>query len=561
MKMMKHFFQKYRWQLSFAVVIIIAIATRFYQLGQVPTSLYWDEAAMLVDAKTVSQTGADMHGRSWYQLLYPSYGDYKLPVYIWLASVSVKLFGVTEWALRLPSALAGLGTVIMGGLIARQLFNERRTQLMTMLVLALSPWAMMFSRTAFEGHVAQLWFSISVWMLLKSRRHLGWLLGGTFFGILATYTYFSVRFVWPVVLVGVGLSWLLPKILLAKRKKLNLRATISQIGLHLVLPLVIFGLGLLPMIKSEFYHESQVFRYGTNSVLNYFNYPLTSNIYRQLAGESIIDRFFFHRHLLLLRELANNVFDHLSLNYLFVSGDSNLRHGTGEHGLFLLPLLPFFIAGLYQLFNKQRRVSIILICWWLAALIPAAVPETTPHALRSLNGLVPLAIIISSGISYFWLKWRRVTILLGLIWLIMAGEFFWYYFNIYPEKSAPDWQQNYREMAITLEEYHDQADEVYLSGVDDKLYLWILAYGDYDGAEIQQLQSSNFHLKTFQKYHTTPYKWKNFAEMENGVVLIDSPNKIRERLEAKAGELEVVRAKDFYGNNGADYQIIHIKPL
>src|SRR5688572_25885495 len=99
--------------LLFTVIIVLAIGLRGYQLGSLPTDLYIDEIAMLADAKSVAQSGLDMHGRPWYQVLYPSYGDYKLPVYLWLASLSVKVLGVSQLALRLPSMIAGIMTIII----------------------------------------------------------------------------------------------------------------------------------------------------------------------------------------------------------------------------------------------------------------------------------------------------------------------------------------------------------------------------------------------------------------------------------------------------------------
>ncbi len=47
----------------------------------------------------------------------------KPPLFYWATAASMKVFGCNEWAARLPSALAGLGTVILTSLIARKLFS------------------------------------------------------------------------------------------------------------------------------------------------------------------------------------------------------------------------------------------------------------------------------------------------------------------------------------------------------------------------------------------------------------------------------------------------------
>jgi 4-amino-4-deoxy-L-arabinose transferase-like glycosyltransferase len=76
------------------IVFVLTVLLRFYQLGQNPVSLYWDEAAIAVDAYSISQTGRDMNNHHWLQPVLGSYGDFKAPVLIWLTSISVKFFGM-----------------------------------------------------------------------------------------------------------------------------------------------------------------------------------------------------------------------------------------------------------------------------------------------------------------------------------------------------------------------------------------------------------------------------------------------------------------------------------
>src|SRR5262249_42963344 len=56
-----------------------------------------------------------------------------------LARVSLSLFGVSAAGLRLWAALAAAGTVIVGGLTARELGGARRTQLLAAIATATMP--------------------------------------------------------------------------------------------------------------------------------------------------------------------------------------------------------------------------------------------------------------------------------------------------------------------------------------------------------------------------------------------------------------------------------------
>ena len=106
-KLMNYRYFYFLWVL----ILSVAVFLRLYQLGQIPVSLYWDEVAMLVDAQSVAATLMDMHSRAWFQLIYPSYGDYKLPVYIYATVFSEAVFGLNSFAVRLPSILAGIATI------------------------------------------------------------------------------------------------------------------------------------------------------------------------------------------------------------------------------------------------------------------------------------------------------------------------------------------------------------------------------------------------------------------------------------------------------------------
>jgi 4-amino-4-deoxy-L-arabinose transferase-like glycosyltransferase len=516
--------------ISSIIIILFASFLRLFKLGQIPAGLYWDEIAMLVDAKSISQSGKDMHGNSWAQFIFPSYGDYKLPVYIWLAAVSVKFFGVSDFALRLPSALAGIGTIVVGGYIARELTKHltkdtiihQFTQLTTMMIISFSPWSLLFSRTGFEGHIAQFLVALSLLVVLKSKRRF-WLFPAVFFGVLATYTYFSVRFVWPPAFIGISF--------LAYNKKNILRGVISTI-----VGLVLYALLLLPMSQSNLYQASNQFRYSTSSVLNQFDYPVMSNVYRELAGNSPLERIFFHRHLLLLREFGLNVGDHLSPEYLFVSGDANLRHGTGEHGLFLLSTLPFLLAGLLICLVRDKRVFAALLIWWFVALVPASVPETTPHALRSLNALVPIAVFIGIGAAFCFKKLPHSGryLIIGLFSL-EATLFVCHYFTQYKLDSGSDWQAGYAHIAKRIQQLkaENEISAVYVYPFDTRFYLWLMAYGPYTATDFHSWESEDYHFKQIDTIYL-PTTWK-MVSVDNQKVLVVGKNLVSDAPIAEEG--------------------------
>ena len=82
---------------TFCLILILCLAAflRFSALDRVPPSLNWDETAIAYNAYSILQTGKDEWGKSWPLLGFESFGEYKLPVFIYATIPGVGLFGLT----------------------------------------------------------------------------------------------------------------------------------------------------------------------------------------------------------------------------------------------------------------------------------------------------------------------------------------------------------------------------------------------------------------------------------------------------------------------------------
>ena len=502
--------------LAIIAFFIFGIWIRLTNLGKIPVGLYWDEVAILVEAKAISQTGRDLHGQPIIQAIFPSYGDYKLPGYIWAAALAVKAFGVSAFSVRLPSAIIGILTPLIAGCLGLFLLNWKNVKfsklnsqtlmLAIVVTVVLSPWSILFSRTAFEGNLGQFFLACSILVLFWKGKSFWIKILSAVLGLFAVYTYFSVRFVWPVLwlmFVGAEFFWLI--------KKSSLKSFTSWaawISLHLLLPLLIFTLGWLIMIKSPLYAASNQFRLSSASILT-LDWAIESNELRQKAGNSLFYRLVFHRHVLLGRELLLNYADNLSPAFMFMTGDPNLRHGTGVHGLFLLPFSLCLLIGLIYGFRRFPFAFSYLIVWWLIALLPASVPETTPHALRSLNALVPISVIIGFGLWILYAKlinyahhptkFLRIisTSSLGIFsfcLLASFGQFYFYYLNWYPSTSSFAWQGGYAAVAQKIDLDRTKVDQVYVLPFDSLFFLWYEAFSKAPATDFQFLPKTNYQF-------------------------------------------------------------------
>ncbi|MEK7504094.1 MAG: glycosyltransferase family 39 protein, partial [Patescibacteria group bacterium] len=97
-----------------------------------------DEAALGYNAYSLLTTGRDEHGHAW-PINLESFGDFKPAGYAYMLIPFVKVLGLTELAVRLPSALFGILGVLGIYLLTKELFNRQTGQLAA-LMLAISPW-------------------------------------------------------------------------------------------------------------------------------------------------------------------------------------------------------------------------------------------------------------------------------------------------------------------------------------------------------------------------------------------------------------------------------------
>ncbi|MGE5140441.1 MAG: glycosyltransferase family 39 protein, partial [Rudaea sp.] len=107
-------FERHRRTLLLGLVIIVAAALRFALLDSVPAGPFNDEAVNGLDALRVLRTGQVP--------IFFQANNGREPLFIYMQTVSVALFGPSAWSLRAVSALAGTATIAALFLLARELF-------------------------------------------------------------------------------------------------------------------------------------------------------------------------------------------------------------------------------------------------------------------------------------------------------------------------------------------------------------------------------------------------------------------------------------------------------
>lgn len=525
-------------KISLLVLIVgLAFFLRFYQVASIPPALYWDETAMALDAKAISLTGLDQHGNHWFQPIYPSWGDYKLPVYIISAVPFFKIIkNNPELTIRFPSAIAGTLTVLVIYFLVKELFKPPRktpgfkfnpgVEELAAFLLAISPWHLQFSRAAFEGNLALFLNTLAVHTFLKARKNKIWLTVTILTTFLSIYTYYSSRIVLPILL-------LLTFIFFYKK---NLKNFITLIGTGAIVFITI-----IPLYYSPLAFQAQQFRLSTKNIMNNPELLIYSNNLIIQDDRSFLGKKIHHRFLYQAKVLAAHYFDHFSLNYLLLEGDPNPRHSTGRIGVLLIAGFIGLILGEYYLFKSNIKIFIFLNLCLLISFLPASVPYEVPHSLRSLNGVIWLNIISAYGlVKLLFIPMlqsgpRAGLRLAGAIYCLLFTQIIFClhdYYKHYPNRSYFSWQGGYKEAIKAVDRNYDKADKIIFSNIYARPYLYFLLYSNYPIKEFQNQRQRVISREPLNYSETAlidKVEFKGPLETDketNKVILVGSPQEV-----------------------------------
>src|SRR5258708_35471702 len=94
------------------LIVLFGAVLRFGALSQMPPSLNWDEISHGYNAYSILKTGRDEWGQFFPIANFRAYGDYPLPLNLYLTIPFIFVFGLTQNAIRLPHALLGTLAIV-----------------------------------------------------------------------------------------------------------------------------------------------------------------------------------------------------------------------------------------------------------------------------------------------------------------------------------------------------------------------------------------------------------------------------------------------------------------
>lgn len=461
----------------FLTIFFIALLLRVWKFNQIPPSLFGDEVDTGYQAYSILKTGRDYFGNL-LPVHFQSLGDWRMPLYIYLTVPSLAIFGVTDFAVRLPSLIFNLLSILVIWLLLRKITQEKIALLATFL-LAISPWHIHFSLLGLEVGLMNLLLLLGFYFFLSDSFTLAAISWG-----FSLYSYSTTKLFVPLLMTG---------LLIVYWSKIFNRKRILDFWIP-------FLVVLIPMFYSLIFSQGAA-RFSTISIFSDKTVPQkVEELRRECPFTGKAARIIHNKVTVWWSSFLANYLRSFSPEFLFLSGDPSPRHNPTAKGELYWIYLPMIIFGLFYwllefLKTKDKRI-LFITTWMLLTPIPAALTQNGgTHAIRLFQFFPWWEFLAASGLffltSLLKINWQK-----RLVWLIFSGILFLNFFSFshsyffhFPRKEGQWWQwwnYGYRDLFKYLNTVEDNYQQIYISPGHEPPIIYSLFYNHYPPKEIQK---------------------------------------------------------------------------
>ncbi len=472
-----------RFALIFLIfTTILGIFLRFYKI----TSLepYIDEASIGYNAYTLTSFQTDEWGSTW-PLHFQAFGEWKLPVYIYLTAITSKIIGFNTLSIRLPSVLAGLGISFLIFLTLKKLTRSLNLSLLGTNIYLFNFWSFMLSRGGFEANLALFFtlLALFIYFLTSIKPNLKILLTSILL-ILGFFTYNSARLLNPIFFIIITIHFLVTH-------KPNPK------GLFKTLFIPSFSWLITAFLTWRFYQNP--------TALTRFNQVSTL--------PSSLDIFL-------------NYLQSFSYAFWVGQGDNIPRHTQPGFGNTDLVSYFLFIFGfIFLIFKKQFKTLFIFLGLRFIALIPGLI---TTHPLHNLRNIFILPLFLSLTLYPLTFLFRLRTpgvrqksnpggsegaqfltlCLINTLLLTFTLPFFINYFTQYIKDPTLSWGTGYKQLIQQLTIKHPN-QHIYIDTKRVQPYIYWAWYLKTPPSHLVRNTPDKWHLSSvaqIDNYFFTPIK-------------------------------------------------------
>jgi len=503
-------------RLYLILIISLAIFLRIGKINTFPPSLFSDEVDAGYQAMTFNKNHTDYFGNK-FPIHFHSFSDWRTSLQIYSVSIFQKITNNPEISVRLPSAFFGILSVIVIYLLTKSLIPT--------LLFAISPWAIHYSRTGFEvsGMIFVILFGIYFWQkFLRTNRYL-YIVSSSLFFCLSPYFYSTAKLFLPILAILMFLIW---------------QKEIKKIGPKKTILTILFCFLILSPLIIDTLSGRAGFRF---SYISIFTEPHREQVVDSLRYQDILQShpgeigvktpflsYIFHnKYQLSIKRFISNYISAFSTDFLVIKGDSNPRHGFGDHGLIYFIDYFLIFTGIFFGLKSKNKLSVFFLGLLLTSPIPYALTRdsNSPHATRLILMLPSIIYFSYLGINYFRSLNRRLFYPLLILFFLSFVNFGHYYYYHYPEDSARYWHTGMKEAILASNSYLNAP--IVFSDSYEPFLPFFLFYKPYNlhspsvSDNLKEINNTSFSGQILDnKYYFGQINWSNLSELPSNTVFV-----------------------------------------
>jgi len=529
------------------LIILLGFILRIYNISSAPPSLNWDEVSHGYNAYSILKTGRDEWGQFLPLTNFRAYGDYPLPLNLYLTIPSILFLGLSEFSIRFPHVLMGTLTILATYFLTYGVTRKRSISLLASLLFAVEPWSLFSSRFVVQSNPATL-FLISAGALFVNRDKHKYFLPLSFTAFLTTlFSYHATRIFTPIFLLFIVRKEILSALRVDK---------IVRVLSVAILALVMITTQIVLLSKDAQARARWLFLIDDTAVSRIIEKRNESQL------PEFATRLLYNRPTYFLKEFTKNYLGYFSPRFLFINGGTQYQFSVPNHGILYLANLPFFYLGLGILLMKSLKSKSyrFLLLWLILSPIPASITNEKFAVIRATT-MLPIPMILSAlGLisSVNWLKQFKLLetkykIIYVIYFVFLAGfveNYLNIYFNDYKKAFSWSWQYGYKEVFNYAKENYSKYDKIVITKKYGEPHEFLLFFWPWDPAKyrndsnlIRFNQSNWFWVDRFDKFYFVndwnipKEEWQSFV-LESGMefncenqkcLLITSPDNYPKR--------------------------------
>lgn len=352
------------------ILIGIIFVTVIYKFGELPQYIGVDEAGMIYDAYCIGEYGTDRYMNS-YPLYLTNFGSGQSVLCGYLVALCIKIFGLNLFAIRLPTLLIYIMSVIVSYLLISKSKNKKTALLYTFLIIT-CPWNIANARMALDCNLYSGLFMLNVYLMDKAKKKYQYFIAGLSIGI-TLYTYCLSWISMPIFLA----IWLIYMIYIKRIKIVQvifLGIPIAILAFPLIYFLLlnygiisqsqigIFSLPILADFRSEQINVLNIIKNGLESIkVIFFNRETIYYMYIPL---------FFYGYIIefkrFIEEVRNKKYGISSImviafTTLFIGLLTTKIPTPNKANVLFIPILYFVCISLLEIIKDSKILCMIII--------------------------------------------------------------------------------------------------------------------------------------------------------------------------------------------------------